>query len=80
MRFMLAGVIAWLDSGDAMIAGLDLIHDQANPAVPHELRQGIKNVFRERRPAHESVGSGRPPNVSMMPATDFGHRHDRAQR
>jgi len=54
MRLMLAGVLARLGTRDAMISGLDLIDDRVNPAVPYELRQGIENVFIERRPYDNS--------------------------
>lgn len=50
MRLLLADVVARLGTGEALIAGLDLIHDQAMPAVPYELLRGIENVFLERRP------------------------------
>jgi hypothetical protein len=50
MRLILADVVARLGTGDAMNAGLDLIHDQSDPAVPYELLRGLENVFLERRP------------------------------
>jgi hypothetical protein len=49
MRLMLAEVLALLGTQEAMIAGLDLIQDEAKPAVPHGLMRGIENVFLERR-------------------------------
>jgi len=50
MRLLLADVIAKLGTGEAVIAGLDLIHDQTEPAVPYALLRGIESVFLERRP------------------------------
>jgi NACHT C-terminal Alpha/Beta 2 len=56
MRLMLAEVLALLGTQEAMIAGLDLIQDEAKPAVPHGLMRGIENVFLERRPYGSSEG------------------------
>lgn len=50
MRLLLADVIAGLGTGEAVIAGLDLIHDETKPAVPYGLLRGIEKVFLEQRP------------------------------
>jgi hypothetical protein len=62
MRLMLAEVLARSGTEDAMIAGLDLIHDEADPPVPRGLMRGLENVFLERRPygSSESVYSLQP--------------------
>lgn len=50
IRLMLAAVIARLGTLDALVVGLDLIHDNANPPIPYELVRGLEGVFLERRP------------------------------
>jgi len=50
MRLLLADVIARLGISDALVSGLDLINDQANPPIPYELARGLESVFLERRP------------------------------
>jgi hypothetical protein len=43
-----------MGDGEALTAGLDLIHDHSTPAVPDELLRGIENVFLNRRPYGKS--------------------------
>ncbi len=50
MRLLLAEVIANLGTGEALIAGLDLVRDQVGPPIPYELLRGIENLFLDRRP------------------------------
>jgi hypothetical protein len=50
MRTMLAAAVGQMGSGEAILAGLELIHDRADPAIPRGLLQGMENVFLERRP------------------------------
>jgi len=49
-RLLLADVVAQLGTLDALVVGLDLIHDRANPSIPYELVRGLESVFLERRP------------------------------
>ena len=50
MRLLLADVVARLGTPDALVVGLDLIHDHANPPIPYELVRGLESFFLERRP------------------------------
>lgn len=50
MRLLLADVVTRLGTRDALVAGLDLIQDHANPPIPYELMRGLETVFLERRP------------------------------
>lgn len=50
IRLLLATVVARLGTREALIAGLELIHDDVSPPVPYRLLQGIESVFLERRP------------------------------
>jgi hypothetical protein len=49
-RELLARIISRLDSEEAVLAGLSLIHDQAAPPVPRPIWRQLENVFVERRP------------------------------
>jgi len=53
-RGVLASVVALLGTPEAMIAGLNLIRDQINPAIPHELSRSLEGIFLGKRP----YGSG----------------------
>jgi hypothetical protein len=48
-RFLLSKVIARLGTRDALLAGLNLIADGANPPVPYDLMEAIETAFLERR-------------------------------
>lgn len=50
MRLLLADVVARFGTSEALVAGLDLIHDHSNPSVPYELVRGLENVVLRRRP------------------------------
>lgn len=50
MRLLLAGIVAQLGTPDALVVGLDLIHDHTNPPIPYELVRGLETVFLQRRP------------------------------
>lgn len=49
-RFLLAEILARVSSSDALISGLYLMDDHANPSIPYALRRGLESVFLERRP------------------------------
>jgi hypothetical protein len=48
-RFLLSKVIARLGTRDALLAGLNLIGDGANPPVPYDLMKAIETAFLERQ-------------------------------
>ncbi len=50
MRFLLADVVARLGTPDALVAGLDLIQDQASPRIPYQLARGLESAFLMQRP------------------------------
>ncbi len=50
MRFLLADVVARLGTSDSLVAGLDLIQDQANPPIPSEFSRGLESAFLMQRP------------------------------
>ncbi|RJP19845.1 MAG: hypothetical protein C4520_12210 [Candidatus Abyssobacteria bacterium SURF_5] len=47
-RLLLADIIAELRTHEALLAGLNLIDDQANPPVPDGLIEALENVFLDR--------------------------------
>jgi hypothetical protein len=49
-RLLLAKVIAWLDSPQSLLAGLNLIDDSSAERIPYDLRKAIEEVFLEKRP------------------------------
>lgn len=49
-RLLLSTIVAKLGTQEALLAGLNLINDTANPWVPHDLVRGIESLFFERRP------------------------------
>jgi hypothetical protein len=51
MRLLLAEVIVGLATSDALVAGLDLIRDRSDPAIPYHLTTFHENVFLEHRPS-----------------------------
>jgi len=53
-RLLLAKVIGRLGSLEAVLAGLSLIDDAANPPVPYEIRKQIEAAFVEQRPYGKS--------------------------
>ena len=46
-RVILAKVVAWLGSEEALLAGLNLISDASSNAIPYDLRKGIEDVVLE---------------------------------
>jgi len=50
MRLLLVGIVAQLGTPDALVVGLDLIYDHANPPIPYELVRGLETVFLQSRP------------------------------
>jgi len=50
MRLLLAKVITGLNTRDAVIAGLNLINDDATPPIPFSLTSFDENAFFEHRP------------------------------
>jgi len=50
VRIMLSKVIFRLGAVDAILAGLNLIDDNATPPIPYDLRRAIENFFLERYP------------------------------
>jgi hypothetical protein len=48
-RFLLSKIIARLGTQDALLAGLNLIADGANPPVPHDLMEAIEAAFLKRQ-------------------------------
>lgn len=50
MRLLLADVTARLGTPDALVAGLDLIQDQARPRIPYQLSRGLEAAFLMQRP------------------------------
>ena len=49
MRSVVASAVARLETEEALLAGLSLIHDHANPRVPHGLLHGLEGAFLARR-------------------------------
>lgn len=49
-RSLLAYVFARMRTSDALVMGLNLVHDTAKPPIPYEITRGIENVFLERIP------------------------------
>jgi hypothetical protein len=49
-RIILAKVIAWLDSSEALLAGLNLIDDASEHSIPYELWKAIEDLVLEKRP------------------------------
>ena len=50
MRLLLADCVTRLGTRDGILAGLDLIHDDATPSIPPALIRNLAAVFVERRP------------------------------
>ena len=50
MRLLFAYVSARMRTSDALVVGLNLVHDTANPPIPYEIIRGIENVFLEQIP------------------------------
>lgn len=53
-RLLLARVIGWLGSSEAIVAGLNLIDDAAQPPVPWELWERVETLFIDRVPYGQS--------------------------
>lgn len=49
-RGILAEVVSFLGTSEALIAGLKLIRDRLNPAIPQELIAGLENAFLGKQP------------------------------
>jgi hypothetical protein len=56
-RAILARVIAEIQTEEAVIAGLELIDDQATPSIPYGISKGLENFVLERRPFEGSTSS-----------------------
>jgi hypothetical protein len=50
MRLLLANCVTRLSTRDGILAGLDLIHDDATPSIPPALIKNLEAVFVEHRP------------------------------
>ena len=70
-RTILAKIVAWLGSSQALLAGLDLIDDTSPEPIPYELRRAFEDVFMEKRPY-----KGNPQSYTLVPraATDIKER------
>jgi hypothetical protein len=79
-RHLLSQVIAKISSQEALLAGLNLLSDTAQPNIPPELTRGIQSVLFERRP----YGSGytlEPSNSNDIRSRLFNMvLHDAARR
>lgn len=53
-RILLARIVASLRIEDALIAGLNLLRDNADPPVPFDLARSLEEVFVQRRSEDES--------------------------
>jgi hypothetical protein len=53
-RILLARIVGRLRTEDALIAGLNLLRDDADPPVPFDLARSLEEVFVERCPEGES--------------------------
>jgi hypothetical protein len=49
-RGALSKIVPWLDSGNALLASLSLIHDASPQPIPFDLRRAIEQVFLEKQP------------------------------
>lgn len=56
-RVILAKVLAWIDSPEALIAGLNLIDDSAQPPLPFELWKATEDLILEKRPYKDNPQS-----------------------
>jgi len=56
VRSLLAGVVSRTGTSEALVTGLDLIHDQLNPSIPYELFRGLESAFLGKQP--DGVGYG----------------------
>jgi len=70
-RLILAKVIAWLDSPQSLLAGLNLIDDNAAEPIPYDLWKAIEDVFLDKRPY-----KGNPQSYTLVPraASDIKKR------
>jgi hypothetical protein len=46
-----------LGTGNALLAGLEIINDRLSPTVPYDLMKGLENLFLEQRPYDGSSGA-----------------------
>lgn len=49
-RLLLSKIVTRLGTQEALLAGLNLIDDAANPRIPYDLVHGIENLLFDRRP------------------------------
>ncbi|MEO5924803.1 MAG: hypothetical protein ABIR70_13350 [Bryobacteraceae bacterium] len=70
-RMILAKIVSWLGSSQALLAGLALIDDTSLQPMPYELRRALEDVFMEKRPYN-----GNPQSYTLVPraATDIKER------
>lgn len=61
-RLILAKVLAWIDSPEALIAGLNLIDDSAQQPLPYELWKATEDLILEKRPY-----KGNPQSYTRVP-------------
>ena len=54
-RLLIAKVISKFGTAEAMLLGLDLIHDHKNPPIPYEIVRGLESLFLEHRPYGNTV-------------------------
>ncbi len=56
-RSLLARIMSRRGTEDALIQGLSLIDDDANPPVPHPLESGLRDLLLQRRPHPDFSGA-----------------------
>lgn len=54
LRFLLADCVTRLGSREGVLAGLNLIQDDANPSIPPNLIRNLEQIFVARRPYEDS--------------------------
>jgi len=84
MRLLLADCVTRLGTRDGILAGLDLIHDDATPSIPPALIRNLEAVFVERHPygASENICTLEPQSANdirsrlfEMAVNDESRRH-----
>ena len=61
-RLILAKVLAWIDSPEAVMAGLNLVDDTAEQPLPYELWKATEDLILEKRPY-----KGNPQSYTRVP-------------
>jgi hypothetical protein len=61
-RLVLAKTLAWIDSPEALMAGLNLIDDTAEQPLPYELWKATEDLILEQRPY-----KGNPQSYTLVP-------------